>query len=241
MHSPKPTLSLMLALLEVRIHKLQYRVLCWQHTRYLIIISQTITGLIVIGEILEHKEEKCQSYWQGIVILWRVFPLLHFGASSPLPIIVASQTAQTLTLHWGISPKDKHTAEFCHHLVEFIYDRSLKERRKGSERPLKGQCEWQGLLSVRIVFCGLETVRLISADVSEGSHGARWSEAVPLAIDSFTNTPHAGWKSMLSGYCGPCLYFHTSSLHRGLAEFIQLKQSKHFVFIYCSFFTLEVK
>lgn len=169
-----------------------------------------------------------------------------WGASSPLPIDVASQTMQTLTPLRGISPKDEEHSAVCRrHSVELICDCPPKGRRKRSERPLKGQREWRGLLSVSIVFCRkgvrLETVRLISADVSEGSHSARWSEAFPLAIDSFTNTPHAGWKSMLSGDCEACLCSYTSGSSRGLAELIQQKQWEHFVFIYCSFFTLEVK
>lgn len=86
----------------------------------------------------------------------------------------------------------------------------------------------------------LKTVRLISADVSEGSLGARRSEAFALAIDSFTNTPHAVWKSMLSGDCEPRLCFYTSGSHRGLAEFLQKKQSEHVIFIYCDLPTLEV-
>lgn len=146
---PMLWLLLTLALLEVR---MQWRVLYWQLTRYLIIISQTITGLIVIGEILEHREEKCQVYWQGISILWRVFLLLHL--SSPLLILVASQTAQTLTPRWGILPKRQTHCCISSPLGRaYLWPFSKGKKRKGSERPLKGQCEWQGLLSIRIVFC----------------------------------------------------------------------------------------
>ena len=64
----------------------------------------------------------------------------------------------------------------------------------------------------------LKTARLISADVSEGSRSAQWREAFAFAIDSSTNTPHAGWKSMLSGGCERCLCFLTANSHGSLED-----------------------
>lgn len=128
-HSLKLTLWLLLTL-EVRMHKQQWRVLFWRRTRYLIMISQTITRLIVIGEILEHREEKCQVYWQGIFILLLVFLSLHFGVSTSSYSYGVTNTTKT-------SPKDKRTSVYRRHLVEFIYDCSPKERRKGVKGHLK--------------------------------------------------------------------------------------------------------
>lgn len=46
-------------------------------------------------------------------------------------------------------------------------------------------------------------MRVLSVNVFEGSRSALRSDAFASAIDSSTNTPHAEWKSMLSGDCGP--------------------------------------
>ena len=141
-------------------HKPPWRVLCWHHTRYLIIISQTITGLIVIGEILEHREEKCQVYWQGIFIpppraclsltsFWSV-DLVIQGRSFP-----SDSCGTTSSPRRDTTRKDelRHTSACRRLSVRPIPDFSLKRKGERSERPLKGQCEWPGLLSGRIVFC----------------------------------------------------------------------------------------
>lgn len=66
------------------------------------------------------------------------------------------------------------------------------------------------------------TVRLLSVDVSEGSSSALSSEVSALAIDSSANTPHAGWKSMLSGESGtskpPNVYFQNTCLDFSLTR-----------------------
>lgn len=89
-----PWLLLPFALLRVRM-EVQSRVLCWHHTRYLIIISQTITGLIVNGEIGERREQKCQVYWEEASSFseFSFFPFIleHRSHPSPLLIPVASQ------------------------------------------------------------------------------------------------------------------------------------------------------
>ncbi len=148
----KLLLLLTFALLEVRMHKLRCRVLCWRHTRYLIIISQTITGLIVIGEILERGEEKCQVYWQGIFILWLVFLSLHFRSVDLVPHLF--QFLKHREQHKHKLPKRQTQTHICTSpplgwAYLWLFSKGKKKR---TERPLKGQREWQGLLSISIVF-----------------------------------------------------------------------------------------
>lgn len=99
---------------------------------------------------------------------------------SPPPIPVATQTARTQALGAEISPQktnsNTHLCGVTSRLSLFILRLFSKGKKKKSERPLKGQCEWQGLWSISIMFYRKEvrinTLKLISMDVSGGSLGA---------------------------------------------------------------------
>lgn len=94
---------------------MQSRVLCWHSTRYFIIINQTITRLIVIGEILVR-------------------------ISHLFPTAVASQTAQTQT-HSDTAPKD----ELTRHLWVECLCNSPKGGRKGVKGHLKAKVNGEAL------------------------------------------------------------------------------------------------
>lgn len=163
-HCLKPTLCLLLtfALLEVRMHKLQRRVLCCHLTRYLIIISQTITGLIVIGEILERREEKCQVYWQGIFILWLVFLSLHFDL---VPHTSSDCRSNTNTNSLRYHPKRQTRICICRRgSVELICDRSPKRRRKGVKGHLKANVNGKAFRVSALCFTKRGQARNCKAD-----------------------------------------------------------------------------
>lgn len=80
--------------------------------------------------------------------------------------------------------------------------------------------EWENCVLQKEVKC--RTVRLLRVDASEGSSSALSSEVFAMAIDSSANTPHAGWKSMLSGESGtsqpPNIYFQSTWLDFSLTR-----------------------
>lgn len=108
----------------------QYQI--FNHT----VISQTITGLIVIGEILECVEEKCQLYLQGIFIVCLVIPLTSTLESqlhpSPHLLLVPNYLRPKHLLEGQTHTHTHSHRSFCHNLGEFISDGPLKEIKKRS-------------------------------------------------------------------------------------------------------------
>lgn len=125
---------------------MQSRVLCWHHARWLIIISQTITRLIVIGEILVR-------------------------ISHLFPVAVSSQTTQTQTRS-DTSPKDELTR---HLSVEPPGNCSPKGGRKGVKGHLKAKANGEALFECMHCVFGKKRGQAenresdtVSVDVSKG-------------------------------------------------------------------------
>lgn len=132
--------------------EVQSRVPCWHHTRYLIIISQTITRLIVIGEILVRREEKCQVHRQRIFIhrlafffffLYNIFVSYSTFVCRPhlSPLSNScgiTNNTSTNSPHSDISPKDEleHPVTSWSSLFPIVL---YREEEKGVKGHLKAK------------------------------------------------------------------------------------------------------
>lgn len=126
--------------------EVQSRVLRWHHTSYLIIISQTISRLIVIGGISEHIGEA--SGLVGGQLHSLAFSLHSRVSISPVAFLRAlrhRQQAQTSLPH-------NRQARLC--IVTPRPSRlcSPKGGRKGVKGHLKAKVNGEALLSSSIVF-----------------------------------------------------------------------------------------
>lgn len=104
----------------------QHRVLRWPCTRNFIIISYTISGLIVIEEILERRDE-ASSFMAAEL---QPFGLLGFP-SEPLTRLPLQ--------HHKDGPQENRI------IALELSMTALQRKKKRRERPPKGQGEWRGL------------------------------------------------------------------------------------------------
>lgn len=123
--------------------EVQSRVLRWHHTSYLIIISQTISRLIVIGGISEHIGEA--SGLVGGHLHSLAFSLHSRVSISPVAFLRTlrhRQQAQTSLPHNCLCIVTPRPSRLC----------SLKGGRKGAKGHLKAKVNGEALLSSSIVF-----------------------------------------------------------------------------------------
>lgn len=126
--------------------EVQSRVLRWHHTSYLIIISQTISRLIVIGGISEHIGEA--SGLVGGHLHSLAFSLHSRVSISPVAFL------RTLRHRQQAQTSLSHNCKACPCIVTPRPSRlcSPKGGRKGAKGHLKAKVNGEALLSRSIVF-----------------------------------------------------------------------------------------